>query len=126
MAAAATILVVDDDYHITDLLENLLRSSGLQAHIANDGQQALDYLAANVPSLVVLDLMLPKKDGLVILESIRRDPRTKAIPVIVISAKDVVSDIDLAFAKGATEFLTKPLRNDRLLLKIKKHLAPAP
>ena len=125
--AGPLILVVDDDFHITDLLEGLLRSQGFEVRVASDGDQALDALAdGRLPALVLLDLMLPKKDGFVVLDSMRRDPRTKAIPVLVVSARDLVGDVDKAFAKGATEFLIKPLHTDRLLAKIRKHLGGDP
>jgi len=116
------ILVVDDDFHITDLLEGLLRSNGYETRTASDGEMALTALEGDLPALILLDLMLPKKDGYLVLDAIRRDPRTKTIPVLVISAKDMVSDVDNAFVRGATEFLIKPLHTDRLLAKIKKHI----
>ena len=121
--AGPLILVVDDDFHITDLLEGLLRSKGYRTRTASDGQMALLALAdGELPALILLDLMLPKKDGFIVLDSIRRDPRTKAIPVFIVSARDLISDVDKAFATGASEFLIKPLHTDRLLSKIEKHL----
>lgn len=119
---APLVFVVDDDFHITDLLEGLLRSNGFSTQTASDGDQALSLLSTAVPDLILLDLMLPKKDGFLILDAIRRDPRTKHVPVFVISARDVVSDVDTAFSKGATEYLIKPIHTDRLLAKIRKHL----
>lgn len=124
MAAPRTILVVDDDHHITDLIGGFLRLNGYRAQVASDGDQALQAVAEELPDLILLDLMLPKKDGFVVLEALRRDSRTKAVPVFIISAKDVVSDVDSAFAKGADEFIIKPVNTERLLAKIKKHLAP--
>jgi len=118
------ILIVDDDFHITDLLEGVLRSVGYETRTAADGELALQALSdGHLPALILLDLMLPKKDGFVVLDSIRRDPRTKAIPVFVISGRDLVADVDNAFSKGATEFLLKPVNTERLLGKIRKQLS---
>src|ERR1700726_2701949 len=105
------VLIVDDDFAITDMLESTLKSVGYETKVASDGDQALAALnESRLPVLVLLDLMLPKKNGLVVLEAMRRDPRTKAIPVLIISARDAVADVDKAFESGATEFLIKPLR----------------
>ena len=117
------VLIVDDDFAITDLLEGVLKSVGYDTKVAADGDQALAVLEQSpTPVLVLLDLMLPKKNGLIVLDSMRRNPKTKNIPVLVISARDAVADVDKAFETGATEFLIKPLRAERLLSKIRKHL----
>jgi len=125
--AAPLILIVDDDYHITEMLEAFLVSSGFRTVVAYDGDQALKALAQETPALVLLDLLLPKVDGFAILDTMRNNPKTRAIPVFVISGRDMVADVDTAFTKGASEFLIKPLHMDRLMAKIRKHLnLPAP
>jgi len=126
MPNAPTILVVDDDYQITDLLVGWLRSVGYETMVAGDGDAALAAIGKTLPSLVLLDLMMPKRNGLVVLSEIRGDPRTKSLPVFIISARDAMANVDAAFAAGANEFLIKPLKPERLLLKIKKQLTVPP
>jgi CheY-like chemotaxis protein len=121
-----TILVVDDDLSTTELLEGWLKSVGYDTRVAADGDEALASIRNDPPSLVLLDLLLPKRNGLVVLAEVRGNPRTKSLPVFIISARDAMANVDAAFAGGANEFLIKPLQPERLLLKIKKHLTAKP
>lgn len=123
---AALILVVDDDFHITDQVSALLEAAGYSVAVAADGEEALRAVKKQVPALILLDIMLPRLDGYQVLESLRSDPKTKGIPVVVLSAKDVVSDVEKAYDRGATDYLAKPYHADRLLMKVKRHLGAVP
>ena len=120
------IMVIDDDFHITDMLDALLRQVGYDTAIAGDGDRALETLSrGRLPQLILLDLALPSKDGFMVLDAVKNDPQTKDIPVLVISGQDRVADVDKAIQMGAAEFVPKPLRSERLLLKIRRHLSGA-
>ena len=122
MAKPPVILVVDDDFHITDQLEALLNVNGYTPVVAADGETALKLAAKEVPALILLDLMLPRMDGYAVLEVLRSIPATQKVPVLIMSSKDVVSDVEKAYNKGATDYLHKPIKTDRLLMKMNKYL----
>lgn len=124
MSQPPVILVVDDDFHVTEVLEFLLRSEGFTPVCAADGEEALLCLKRHLPALVLLDIMLPNLGGFGVLEALRADPRTKTVPVIVLSAKDLVAEVETAFEKGANDYVHKPFTPDRLMVKIRKHLGP--
>jgi CheY-like chemotaxis protein len=84
----ATILLVDDDENATEALGELLNRKGYGVATALDGQQALDYLRANLPSLIVLDLSMPRMDGWQFLTHRARDERLSSIPVVIVSATE--------------------------------------
>src|SRR5688572_21162032 len=94
MPGQPLILLVDDSPKILLFLEDLLRASGCRTISATDGQEALEMADRLVPDLILLDLRLPNLDGYGVLASLRSAARTKAIPVIVLSGNDVVSDVD--------------------------------
>ena len=106
-AGNATILVVDDDPAICDVVGSSLSSDGWRVLTAGDGEAALAAVAAEHPRAIVLDLMMPRVDGFDVLRSIRADPRTRDLPVIVVTAKDLTDD-DRARLRGAAQrVLTK-------------------
>src|SRR5438477_6262061 len=99
-----SVLVVDDSHDTCRLLARLLVRHGCAVACANGGEQALSYLATAVPSLVILDLMMPGMDGLQVLRSIRRDSRTAAVPVVLFSAVADPAVQAVALSSGATEY----------------------
>ncbi len=106
------ILVIDDDIHIGNVIEELLRREGYGVSRAYSGTEALLYLAAHRPDLVLLDLMLPGLNGEEVL------PHLSGIPVIVVSAKVGVTDkVDLLLG-GASDYITKPFDTKELLARV--------
>jgi len=89
---AKKILLVDDEKDIIDLLDYNLRSEGYETRKAYDGNQAIDKARAELPDLIILDIMLPFKDGWEVLRELRKTRETQNIPVIYLTAKD--SEID--------------------------------
>jgi two-component system alkaline phosphatase synthesis response regulator PhoP len=103
---AQRILVVDDDKSIVKVLVGYLEQSGYQTIAAYDGDSALHALRRERPDLILLDLMMPNRDGWELLQALRADPTTSPIPVIVCS---VLEDPDLALSLGAQAYLKKPI-----------------
>jgi two-component system phosphate regulon response regulator PhoB len=117
------ILVVDDEPEAVELLEFNLKQAGYAVTTAGDGAEALKKARSQVPDLIVLDVMLPEMDGFEICKSLRLDPTTVKVPVIMLTAKAAEIDRVLGLELGADDYLTKPFSPRELLLRIKKILA---
>jgi two-component system alkaline phosphatase synthesis response regulator PhoP len=113
------ILVVEDETDLADLVRYNLEKEGYRVITTPDGEKALDRIRSSPPSLVVLDLLLPKLDGLAVCREIRRDPRTKAIPVLMLTARSEEMDKLTGFEAGADDYLTKPFSPRELVARIK-------
>lgn len=119
----AKILVVDDEPEAVELVEFNLKQAGYEVATAADGAEALKKTRALLPSLVVLDLMLPEMDGLEVCKMLRRDPATADVPIIMLTAKAAEIDRVLGLELGADDYLTKPFSPRELVLRVKKMLA---
>lgn len=108
--ARCTILVAEDDSDLRELLWLNLRLAGHHVLTACDGEEALRAIAGACPDLIVLDVMMPGHDGISVLRSVRADPATAQVPVIVLSAKAAQDEIWHGWAAGADHYLTKPAR----------------
>jgi signal transduction histidine kinase/CheY-like chemotaxis protein len=106
-AGDATILVVDDDPAVCDVLGSSLSSDGWRVLTAGDGEAALEAVAAEHPRAIVLDLMMPRVDGFDVLQSIRANPQTRDLPVIVVTAKDLTEHDRERLGGAAQRVLTK-------------------
>jgi PAS domain S-box-containing protein len=104
----ARILIVEDDPHIAELVEMALSGQDYEIITASDGVQALERLRRTRPSLVLLDIMLPKLDGYEFIRQAKLDPHTEDIPIIVISVRSLEEDINRALRLGAEKYLLKP------------------
>ena len=122
MARGDPVLVVDDDAVSRDVLAQALLGAGFEAEVVGSGGAALAWLAANTPSIILLDLVMPPPDGYVILRAIRRDRRTAEIPVVVLTALDKDDDVARAFVLGADDFIRKPFRPVELVARIRGQL----
>jgi two-component system phosphate regulon response regulator PhoB len=117
------ILVVDDEPEAVELVEFNLKQAGFDVVTAEDGAEALKKARAALPSLVVLDLMIPEVDGLEVCKILRRDPATAALPVIMLTAKAAEIDRILGLELGADDYITKPFSPRELVLRIRKLLS---
>lgn len=115
-----TVLVVDDEDHIRQILRLYLAGAGLQVQEAGTGADALAAVAASPPALIVLDLGLPDMSGLVVCERLQADARTRAIPVVVLTA---LGDED-SRCPGAVAVVTKPFSARDVLALIATALGP--
>jgi two-component system phosphate regulon response regulator PhoB len=116
------ILVVDDEPEAIELLEFSLTQAGFNTLRATDGAEAIRKARSALPSLIILDLMLPEIDGLEVCKMLRRDPATKSIPIIMVTAKAAEIDRVLGLELGADDYVTKPFSPRELVLRVKKLL----
>lgn len=114
---SAHILVVDDDPEIVESLRYAIALEGHQVFVARDGNQALAHVEANPPDLIVLDLMMPKRSGFLVLERLCQTTDVP-IPVIVITANEGARHREYAKMLGAIDYISKPFVMDRLLESI--------
>ncbi len=116
------ILVVDDEPDAVEMIEFNLKSNGYDVVTAADGEEALTKARAVLPSLIILDLMLPEVDGMEVCKILRRDPRTSGIPIIMLTAKAAEIDRVLGLELGADDYVTKPFSLRELVLRVKRLL----
>ncbi|NVY96552.1 response regulator transcription factor [Lactobacillus sp. DCY120] len=116
---ANKILIVDDEKTISDIIKYNLGKEGYDTVVAFDGEEALEKVEAEQPNLIILDLMLPKIDGLEVARQVRK---TKDIPIIMLTAKDSELDKVLGLEMGADDYVTKPFSNRELVARVKANL----
>lgn len=115
-----TIVVVEDEPDTAEMFAEMARLSGFQVFKSLGGVRAIDIIAEKKPAAVVLDLMMPDLSGLEVLRFLRRDPRLTRIPVIIVSAKGLPSDIRDGLDAGAAVYLTKPVAFADLRMALEK------
>ena len=107
------ILLVEDNANDAELTLRALKQRNLanQVHVCRDGAEAMDFFsgAGPVPKVVLLDLKLPKVDGLEVLRRLKQDTRTKSIPIVVLTSSREEPDIERAYALGANSYIVKPV-----------------
>lgn len=113
------ILVVDDEKPISDIVKFNLTKEGYDVYTAYDGEEALEKVEEVVPDLILLDLMLPKMDGLEVAREVRK---TYDMPIIMVTAKDSEIDKVLGLELGADDYVTKPFSNRELVARVKANL----
>lgn len=114
------ILAVDDEKHIVRLVQVNLERAGYTVVTANDGKEALQKVSEEHPDLVVLDVMMPYMDGFEVLQNLRRNPSTRDIPVIMLTAKAQDADVFKGWQSGVDCYLTKPFNPMELLSFVKR------
>ena len=119
---AANVLLVDDDPVILKLLQVNFEMEGFNVSTANDGVEGLEKARAERPDIVLLDIMMPRMDGLQVTKALKGDPETKDIPIILLSAKAQASDIQAGKDIGADDYLTKPFDPLELLERVNELL----
>lgn len=116
--AKGKILVVDDEIYIVHILDFSLGMEGYSVVTALDGEQALEKARTEKPDLIVLDIMMPKLDGYETCKRLKADDATRAIPVILLSAKGRNVDQKVGFEVGADDYITKPFSPRKLVERI--------
>lgn len=114
------ILVCDDERHIVRLIQVNLERQGYQVVTAFDGKEGLEKIRAEKPNLVVLDVMMPYMDGFEVLKTLRREPETEGLPVIMLTAKAQDKDVFEGYHYGADMYLTKPFNPMELVSFVKR------
>lgn len=120
------ILVVDDEPNIVLSLEFLMKQAGFQVSTASDGEAALAAIAAECPDLVLLDVMMPLKNGYEVCQAIRENPDWKDVKIIMLTAKGREVEREKGLALGADDYVTKPFATQEVLEKVKKILSKTP
>lgn len=113
------ILVVEDDEDIMELISYNLEKEKYLVIQASSGEKALKKLMEDLPSLILLDLMLPEIDGLELCRKLKQNPETQRIPVIMVTAKGEESDIVIGLELGADDYVTKPFRPKELVARVR-------
>jgi two-component system alkaline phosphatase synthesis response regulator PhoP len=122
---ADLVMVLEDEKEIRDLVRYNLERAGFRVTALADGEEGLRRLFASRPDLLVLDLMLPGRNGLEILREVRGEPATRDLPVIVLTARSAEMDKLLGFEHGADDYLTKPFSPRELVARVQALLRRA-
>ncbi|TMC78042.1 MAG: response regulator transcription factor [Chloroflexi bacterium] len=118
------VLVVEDDPALGDVMLTALKDDGLDAKLAHDGDEAMRDVDDLSPSVMVLDLMMPKRDGFSVLRELRADGRISRLPVIVVTAIFGMSERLYATELGAADYVTKPFELEDLVSRVRALLSP--
>jgi DNA-binding response OmpR family regulator len=121
-----TVLIVDDDPDIRELIAFKLRALGFTIEAAGDGETALAAALAAPPDLILLDVMMPKMSGLDVTKQLRANGSTETTPIILLTAKAQEADVAYGFSLGATDYIIKPFSPRELISRIQAVLERAP
>ena len=125
VAARPTILIVEDDENIQQLVGYNLVKAGFQVLYADSGEQALSLLFRENPDLMILDIMLPGLDGHEVCKKVRLDPRSRRLPIIMLTARSGEDEISTGLDLGADDYITKPFSPKILVSRIRSALRRA-
>ena len=117
-----SVLIVDDEPNIVRSLEFLMTKAGYEVRVARDGDQALNEIAKARPDLVLLDAMMPKRDGFDVCQTIRANPDWAGIRVIMLTAKGRDIEREKGLAMGADDYITKPFSTREVVVQVEKIL----
>ncbi len=120
--AKAQVLIVEDEADTAEMLAEMLALQGYQIKKFYRAQAAIEYLREHHPDAVVLDIMMPETSGLTVLQFLRQHPRLRQVPVVVVSAKSLPSDIQTALEAGAQAYLVKPVTFNDLVDTVERLL----
>ena len=124
--AGEPILVVDDNAQNLKLARVILSSEGYQVRTAVDAEDALTILESFAPRVILMDLQLPRMDGLALTRQLKSDPRRRDIVIIAVTAYAMKGDDDKAFEAGCDDYMSKPIDAQALSAMIARHLQGAP
>ena len=119
------VLIVEDEPDVLLLLENRVRGAGHEVMSASDGERGLELALEERPDLVILDWMMPKLDGIEVLERLRADGPGRDIKVLMLTARSQQKDVERAFAAGADDYIVKPFSSRELIERIAALLTAA-
>ncbi len=114
------ILIVDDEPAVRELLGEILKTQNFTVLLAEDGKKGLDEAKRHVPDLIVLDVNMPKMDGFKVLENLKKDKKTRDIPVIMLTTQSTQDDVAHGMELYADKYIPKPFDSHHLVAEIKK------
>jgi two-component system, OmpR family, alkaline phosphatase synthesis response regulator PhoP len=120
-----SVLVVDDEANILLSLEFLMKKAGYEVRLARDGEEALAEIGKARPDLVLLDVMMPKRNGFDVCEAIRANPEWRAVRVILLTAKGRDIEREKGLALGADDYITKPFSTREVVDRVTAWIGPA-
>ncbi len=118
-----TIIYAEDDLDIARLVKFKLEREEFKVTHFPDGEGVIEAIIETIPDIVLLDVMMPLRDGISILRDIRANPKTVSIPTIILSAKGQESDVVKGLGDGATDYLTKPFAPSELVARVNKAIS---
>lgn len=121
-----TVLLVEDNPHNRKIFSGMLTFSGFTVIEAEDGHQALAATAGTLPDVILMDLSIPGIDGWEVTRRLKADPRTRAVPVIALTAHAMRGDEERARAAGCDHYLSKPISPKKVVAEVRKILGAAP
>lgn len=118
------ILIIEDDAVLQKSLSEYLKSEGFETEVAADGDAGIETALKTKPDLILLDIVLPKKDGYEVLKAVKNDEQTKDVPVVLLTNLDSIADVEKALELGATTYLVKAdYKLEEVVTKIKSILS---
>ena len=112
------ILLIEDDRTVCELLSHVLNGNGYQTIVALTGEDGLRLCRTEAPNLIILDVLLPDINGFEVLKAIKSNTNTKSIPVLMLTEKNLLGDVEHAISLGADGYITKPFDIQRVLAKV--------
>ena len=116
------ILIIEDEREVCNMLARILTRHGYEATAAYDGLEGLDKVKSFNPSLVLLDVFIPRIDGLQVLKRLKASPETSHIPVVMCTARALMSEVEEAIGMGASGYIVKPFLTEEVIDKLKEIL----
>ncbi len=113
------ILIVDDEQNIVISLEFLMKREGFEVTVASDGDEGIRRIRAERPDLVLLDVMMPKKNGFEVCQEIKADPELQATRILMLTAKGRDTEVTKGLALGADAYMTKPFSTRELVARVR-------
>jgi DNA-binding response OmpR family regulator len=124
--AKETILVIEDERDIVEVLEYNFQREGYTVLSATNGEKGLELARTKRPAVIILDIMLPGLDGLEVAKRLRQDPNTREISIVMLTAKGEESDVILGLGVGADDYVVKPFKLKELIARVKAVLRRGP
>lgn len=115
------ILLVDDSM-TTLFMEEMILDGRYDVALAKDGEEALDKALAEAPDLILLDVVMPRMNGFDVLAALRAREETREVPIIMVTTRGEETNVEQGFARGCTDYVTKPIDATELLTKVKAYL----
>ena len=116
------ILIVEDNLDLTYILLRLVENAGYDSILAINGKEAVEMAAAQMPDLILMDIMMPEMNGFEATRLIRQNPKTRCIPIIAVTAMSSAKDREECLKSGCSDYMSKPFTPSQLAANIEKHL----
>ena len=120
--ATGSVLVVDDEPNIALSLEYLMKAQGFDVRVARDGDAAIAALQERLPDVMLLDVMLPKRDGYEICQTVRANPDWQGVRIIMLTARGRVVEQEKGLALGADDYITKPFSTREVIERVRQYM----